>query len=76
MTTQARAQVLAFHQQALTIQQEEGDIEGEANSLNKIAAAFDETGDKRRALLYYGQALALAPKLARKEEVNQLLNPI
>ncbi|WP_293134005.1 CHAT domain-containing tetratricopeptide repeat protein [Microcoleus sp. bin38.metabat.b11b12b14.051] len=66
-------EALQSYEQALTIYQEIGDRQGEANSLNGLGNAYYSLGDYNRAIDFYEQSLVINRKIGdRQGEANSL----
>ncbi|HFD38969.1 MAG TPA: tetratricopeptide repeat protein [Anaerolineae bacterium] len=50
---------IQYYEQALAIDREIGDRQGEGNWLGNLGEAYRNLGDARRAIQYYEQALAI-----------------
>jgi tetratricopeptide (TPR) repeat protein len=62
---------LEAHRQALKIQQEQGDVAGEASTRHALALAYEEMGQTERAAAYYEWALRLRRKI--KDEAGEAI---
>jgi tetratricopeptide (TPR) repeat protein len=67
---------LKYHEEALKLDREMGNKQGEAQDLGNIGLIYAKKGNKEKALNYYNQSLALFKQIGAQREIQIVENNI